>query len=195
MNIKLIIFIIIFIAGLYYIYDKKVIEGFEVPSNCPNLLMKKDGKYYLYNTKKNYVPGVNPILFDNLEDYTEFVDWLRGQGILCPILYLEQTYDTQGQRTYRMYPDPKEQNAGLPVYDLNQVTKLYSASHDPGSYPGFDPQNQYIGDYTPLDKLYSQQQNLPISDNPMDPNWGGPEYTREMIRKGKYRGDEVFFYN
>jgi hypothetical protein len=181
------------VAGLYYIYNQKFMEGFDnIPNHCPNLLMKKDNVYYLYNTKKNHVPGVNPIQFKNLEEYKEFIEWLRGQGLLCPILYLEQTYDTQGQRTYRMYPDPDEQNAGLPVYDVNQITKLYG-SHDPGNYPGYDPQNQYIGSYTPLDKLHNIQKNKPISDNPMDPNWGGPQYTREMVKEGKYKGDEVYF--
>lgn len=194
MNIKLIIAIVLFLAGLCFIIKyrtKDVIEGFDSMTSCPNLLVKKDDAYYLHNTSKAEVPGVNPIRFKNLEDYTEFMQWLRGEGIRCPVLYLQQTYDTQGERTYRMLPDPKDQNAGLPP-SIPHVTKLYDAGHNKGSYPGFDPENQYIGDYTPLDEMYHSQQA--ISDNPMDTNWGGPEWSRESVREGEYKDQNVKVY-
>jgi len=191
MNTKLIIAIVLFLAGLCFIMKyrtKDVVEGFGDFSNCPNLLVKKDSDYYLYNTTKAEVPGVNPIKFSNLEDYTEFMQWLRGEGIRCPVLYLQQTYDTQGERTYRMLPDPKEQHPGLPP-TIPHVTKLYDAGHNKGSYPGFDPENQYVGDYTPLDEMYHSKKA--ISDNPMDTNWGGPAWSRESVREGDYAEDTV----
>lgn len=168
-------------------------EGFEGNhSNCPNLLLKKDNAYYLYNTNKADVPGVNPIRFDRLYEYKEFIEWLRSQGIRCPVLYLEQTYDTQGERTYRMLPDPEEPNAGLPPQMPLQETKLFDAGHDKGSYPGYDRLNQYIGDYTPLDQMYHQEERTQqLSDNPMDVNWGGPQYSRDVVKSGKYKEDTV----
>ena len=117
------------------------------------------------------------------------MQWLRGDGIRCPVLYLQQTYDTQGQRTYRMLPDVVDQNAGLPP-SIPHVTKLYDAGHNKGSYPGFDPENQYIGDYTPLDQMFHS--DAAISDSPMDTNWGGPEWTRKSVKEGKYAEDSVF---
>ena len=56
-------------------------------------------------------------------------------------------------------------------------------------YPGFDPDNQYIGVDTPLDKLYHQQSGT--SDNPMDINWGGVKFTKQSVASGKYDEDEV----
>lgn len=195
MNVKLIVSIVLFLAGLCFIMryrTKDVYEGFNGDfSNCPNLLIKKDSKYYLYNTTKAEVPGVNPIEFKQLEDYTEFMQWLRGEGIRCPVLYLQQTYDTQGHRTYRVLPDAQEQHAGLPP-TIPHETKLFDAGHDSGSYPGFDSQNQYIGDYTPIDAMFHSRDA--ISDSPMDTNWGGAQYSRESVREGKYAEDKVLVY-
>lgn len=194
MNYKLFAIGIIYIVGLYFIIknsSKSCIEGFNTNSSCPNLLMKKDDAYYLYNTNKADIPGVNPIRFNTLEEYTEFMDWLRSSGIRCPVLYLQQTYDTQGQRTYKMLPDPNEPNAGFPPAQPAKVTKLYDAGHNKGSMPGFDPMNQYIGLYTPLDEVFNEEQSLNVSDNPMDPNWGGVKYSEEVVKSGKYAEDTV----
>jgi len=193
MNYNFIIILFAFIIGLYFVSTHKtndVIEGFNGSGteNCPNLLMKKDDAYYLYNTNKLHVPGVNPIKFNNLEDYTEFIDWSRGQGIRCPVLFLQQTYDTQGKRTYRVLPDPENPNAGLPPQRMPKETKLYDAGHQPGSMPSFDPLNQYIGDYTPLDAMFHDTENK-YSDSAMDTNWGGIAYTEKDIAEGKYAGD------
>jgi hypothetical protein len=198
MNYKLVIIGILYIFGLYFIIKnstKSCIEGFNNESSCPNLLMKKDDAYYLYNTNKVDVPGVNPIRFERLEDYKEFMDWLRGSGIHCPVLYLQQTYDTQGQRTYKMLPDPDEPNSGLPPGQPPvRETPLFDAGHSKGSMPGFDPMNQYIGDYTPLDKMFHEEQSLNVSDNPMDSNWGGVQYSEEVVQSGKYAGDTDAVY-
>ena len=117
------------------------------------------------------------------------MQWMRSQGIRCPVLYLQQTYDTQGERTYRMLPDAVEQNAGLPPQIMPKETQLYDAAHQKGSMPGFDPLNQYIGDYTPLDAMFHEKGS--ISDNPMDNQWGGSKYSREVVKSGKYAGDTI----
>ena len=187
MNYKLAVVVVIFLAGFFFVSSHKtsdIIEGFGDYSKCPNLLIKKEDKYYLHNTTKADVPGVNPIEFKTLEDYVEFVHWLRSNGIRCPILYLQQTYDTQGERTFRVLPDPIEPNAGLPPALVPNETKLYDAGHNKGSFPGFDSSNQYIGDYTPLDKMFNQTGS--ISDNAMDDNWGGVRYSRAVVKSGKY---------
>ena len=94
-----ILILFIFILGLHFCLKNKsndVIEGYH-QRDCPNLLIKQDGKLILKNTRKQEVPGVNPITFKNLEEYNQFIRWQRANGILCPVLYLEQTYDTQGR--------------------------------------------------------------------------------------------------
>ena len=112
--------IIVFMIGIYFYArcaDPKYAEGFtnkNYQSRCPNLLIQKGSKFYLYNSKLAQVPGVNPIEFDNLEDYTEFLDWQRSQGIRCPVLYLQSSYDAQGNRVYKARPSVSEPQAGLP---------------------------------------------------------------------------------
>ena len=203
MDYKLLIIAAVYIIGLYFIIKnttKKCVEGFEnassdgegnIKSNCPNLLIKKDTAYYLYNTKKTNVPGVNPIRFENLEEYTQFMEWMRSSGIHCPVLYLQQTNDTQGQSTYKMLPDPNEPNSGLPPADPQHITKLFDAGHNKGSMPGFDPMNQYIGENTPLDQIFHGEQSQSLSDNPMDTNWGGVQYSQKQVETGKYAGDTI----
>lgn len=79
------------VLGLYYyINSYKYYEPLENNKNnqCPNMLIEKDGKYYLFNSKKKTELGVNPITFNNLEDYTKFIEWQNNKNISCPILYL-----------------------------------------------------------------------------------------------------------
>jgi len=69
------IFTMIFIGWLFYrtmlAYKLRKCskEGFgqSLTTRCPNMLIEKDGKIYLYNTRLANVPGVNPIQFNNLE--------------------------------------------------------------------------------------------------------------------------------
>ena len=114
MMYKLAFLLSLFLLGLYINlnYSSRCIrEGFENDGgnnhNCPNLLLQKGSTYILKNTKLADIPGVNPIKFDNLEEYTEFINWQRSQGINCPILYLQQSQDTQGNTVYKVRPDPK----------------------------------------------------------------------------------------
>ena len=173
----------------------------------------------MYNSKLTQVPGVNPIEFDNLEDYTEFLDWQRSQGIRCPVLYLQSSYDAQGNNIYRARPSVSEPQAGLPpsaaapIGVASQVPPILESSlihndglaypnptllvdatkNDPpynkGSYPAYDQTSYYVGTTTPLDKMNYEE--APVSPDPMDPNWGGQSYTQSLIDKGYYKGNEV----
>lgn len=75
-------------------------------NNCPNLLIKKGDKYFLQNTKKVVVPGVNPIAFNSLDEYEEFIKWQRSHNIKCPILFVEYAYNTQNHPVYFIQPNP-----------------------------------------------------------------------------------------
>ena len=201
---KLLVIVIIFLLGLYYECSRSGHSTKEAFTGshyrCPNILIQKGQYLYLFNSKIAEVPGVNPIVFNNLEEYVEFIDWQRSQGIRCPVLFLQEIYDTQGKPVYKMRPSPTDQQGGLPPTipmgkQMPQQSKLIDAGRsDPpynvNSYPAFDHDNQYIGLETPLDKMYHED-NINKSPNPMDPNWGGPEYTQELVDKGYYAEDEV----
>jgi hypothetical protein len=95
-----------------------LIENYEnkddISNKCPNMLVKEDNKYYLYNSKIKEIPGVNPLIFNNLEEYVDFLKLQRSKNINCPILFLQQTYDTQGKPSFVIRPSPTELNGGLP---------------------------------------------------------------------------------
>ena len=218
MTLTTLLVIIVFLIGLYF-YSIYSIEGFTNQNSkprCPNMLIQKGSKFYLYNSKLAQVPGVNPIEFDNLEDYTEFLDWQRSQGIRCPVLYLQETYDAQGNRVYKSRPSVSEPQAGLPpsiasssgnmimesslgnpnaLAYPNPTSLVDATRNDPpynqGSYPAYDQTSYYIGTTTPLDMMNIKQEKEHISPNPMDPNWGGSSYTQELVDKGYYKENEV----
>lgn len=196
-----ILIFIVFLAGLYFYANQasKLKEGFGLDNNrCPNILVQKGNRLYLYNTKIAKVPGVNPIEFENLEDYVEFMEWQRSQKIKCPVLYLQHSYDAQGNSGYKIRPGATNLHGGLPPTILGPEvdTKLVDATrNDPpynqNSVPGFDASSYYIGKTTPLDKMNQEQENLLYSPNAMDPNWGGTEYTQSLIDKGDYAENQV----
>jgi hypothetical protein len=208
--------IIIFLLGLYFYskyndpHYKEGLQNNDRDISCPNLLIQKDSKFFLYNSKLAKVPGVNPIEFNNLEEYVEFLDWQRSQGIKCPVLYLQRSYDTQGNSGYKVRPSVIEPKGGLPVSSPTQSitpeqsnssndTLLVDATHNDhpyniNSYPGFDQSSYYVGTKTPLDKMNEKAENMLYSPDAMDPNWGGPEYTQSLIDKGYYKGDNVSIY-
>jgi hypothetical protein len=188
--------IIIFLISYYVFAVHNNIEGMKGNTdtkNCPNMLVQIGSNYYLYNSKRAKVPGVNPLRFNNLEEYTEFVSWQKSQGITCPVLYVQKMYDAQGEPVYKMRSDPSALEAGLPssietipvdaqepLVSLLRDSNRNDQPYNDGSYPGFDSHNLYVGTTTPLDLIYSEGENTLVSSNPMDPNWGGPEYSRRV---------------
>ena len=200
-----------FIIGLLFTMthtSKNVHEAFEGRSNgsngssssnknrCPDILIQKGSKLYLHNSRLANVPGVNPLKFNNLEEYVEFTDWQRGQGIRCPVLYLQHSFDAQGKPVYKIRPSPLNLQGGLPPVASSGVSAsnananfIDDADKPPmnaGSYPAFDPMEPNAG------SANGQTRKLKgLSANPMDPNWGGDAYTQAQIDAGKYAGDEV----
>ena len=65
------LFILVFLIGLFFYSKGGASDGFTTRSpsqpRCPNLLIQKGSRFYLYNSKLAQVPGVNPVEFDNLE--------------------------------------------------------------------------------------------------------------------------------
>jgi hypothetical protein len=222
------LFILVFLIGLYFYSkcaDPKYAEGLtnnaSQTSRCPNLLIQKGSNFFLYNSKVAKVPGINPIEFENLEDYTEFLDWQRSQGVRCPVLYLQESYDAQGTRVYTARPSVSEPQAGLqpssaspigigsqvqppplePVGELaypNPTLLIDATRNDPpyntNSYPGYDPTDAYVGTTTPLDAMNYEQENASVSPDPMDPNWGGADYTQSLVDKGYYKDNNVSIF-
>ena len=172
-------------------------------SDCPDLLVQKGDRLLLYNSKKPE-SDTNPIPFLNLDEYIYYLAQQRKIGNDCPILYLQQENNAQGQDVYRIRPSPFDPQGGLPpITNLNQpaagpagpvVVKDASRQHGPynkNNYSGFDPTSQYVGVYTNIDVIHDTTKAVPMSDNPMDPNWGGVDVTNEAVESGKYSENSV----
>ena len=163
---------------------------------CYNVLIRTKNGLLLFN-KFQPKGENNPMKFANLDDYTEFMESEKAAGMNCPVLYLQPENNTQGQDVYRIRPSPYSQEGGLPTMNQMQKPKIpMDASDDnppynQGIYSGFDPYGQHIGDYTTLDAVHNSTAQEPISDNPMDTNWGGVIHSQQMVDSGKYDENTV----
>jgi len=212
MALKNLSIIVLFIMVTYFVLNyttadfKEALTMPAVDSNCPNVLIQKGAQLYLYNSKKKEIPGVNPIVFNNLEEYVEFVEFQRASGTICPVLYLQNSMDTQGSESYKIRPGPTNLQGGLSGVPASafpysppprkQITKLLDASHsDPpynvNSYPGYDNSNVDQGDFTPDMMRDYITESTGLSPNPMDSNWGGSDFTQTLVDAGYYKPDEV----
>ena len=205
-KLNLLILTSFMVLGLYYyINSYKYYEPLENNTNtqCPNMLIEKDGKYYLLNSNKKIESGVNPITFNNLEDYTKFIEWQNNKNISCPILYLQYSTDAQNNELIQVKSSIFENEGGLPSKiknflkqdnsDENQIldaTKDNNGVFNTNMFNGFDSQNQDIGLDTPLDKIFHQPGNKSV--NPMDPHWGGKNYTLDAVNRGDFEERYVY---
>jgi hypothetical protein len=177
-------------------------EKEENTPTCPNMLLKKGNQLMLVfaNLPKS---ESNPLMFNTLEEYSAFVETQRAEGIRCPVLFLQEETNTQGDDVYRMRPDPQNMNGGgqvLPVQPIQQAPQgpapIRDASRsgnvfNANMYPGFDSHGNDIGVYTTIDQIHDSTELNKLSDNPMDPNWGGVTFSQSAVDSGKYIGNVV----
>lgn len=120
-----------------------------------------------------------------MEEYTEFLAWQKSQGINCPVLFLENSYDAQGNSVYRARPSVHNLQGGLGY-------SLLSGTENNNIEPGFDPANQEIGVETQLDQMNEKEASLLYSTDAMMDNWGGGAYTQYFVDRGDFSGNEVY---
>jgi hypothetical protein len=176
-NAILWVLFILIIVFTIMIFNTEKKESF-VSGQCPTTMIKNGQKIMIYDPKMAKIPGVNPLVMDNLEDYKEYVKWQQKSKLNCPILYLEKVFDAQGMEQYEIRPSFDTDipiggiNHSLPVVeDKYKEPKLLDASRDDPPYnqnslPGFDPYNQMVGYGVGSDKmvLYPNKQNSPPED-------------------------------
>ena len=217
LNILFLLFLIItFMVGMYMhtfgLFDpNKKIEPMDTTvdttndkdNDCPDILINKGNVLLLYNSKKPNADGINPITFSNLDEYINYLEIQRNNGIRCPVLYAQQENDTQGNDVYRIRPSPFDQQGGLPTPTIvNEIVPQPSAiniidanrdnpPYNMGGYQSFDPMGLHVGQYTDIDKIHDSTELNTVSDNPADPNWGGVLYTESAVQSGKYDDNKV----
>jgi hypothetical protein len=194
------------------------------------MLVKRGDIMMLYHSEDKSIP---PISFYSMEDYVQYLENQKKQPRLttsaadeeeeepCPILFLQQESNAQGEDVYRIRPTLDTTMNGLPQTVMNtpphpeaSTTQgsespppyIYPRWNDtdasggssglaalgPDGYGAYDPHGQYIGRYTEMDSIHDMGKTMSLSANPMDPNWGGIEYTKAQIAAGVYDGNAVF---
>lgn len=195
-SIIIIICVATIVGFLYcFINCKKTTEAMATMSSmgkqCPNVLIQDGSGIYLKNNTLADIPGINPIKFNNLEEYVEFYNWQKSQGIDCPVLFLQKTYNAQSDPVFKFRPDIFNPEGGLNSNnnDNNSQLLLDSNRNNPpynnDSYPGFDPKNQYIGAVTPLDSVATSKTNAMLS------NWEGVISSKNEVASGEFDEDNV----
>ena len=105
MKYILLIFIV-FLLGMYcYSFDLNNLETMKnneedtsksiknkISKDCPNMLIEKDGKFVLFNSNKEKVPGINPIYFNNLDEYIKYIFFNKKKS---SVQYYSYTTNTQ----------------------------------------------------------------------------------------------------
>lgn len=176
----------------------------EPEPDCPDVLMKRGNVYYLY---KSSDPN-NSVTFNTLDEYQTYLDEAKASGKNCPVLFVQQENNAQGQDVYRVRDTPivSQQEPGLPAQapvpppimmsTTPQQMKYLDASrvnapYNQGNYAGFDPYGLFVGRITEIDQEAQKEEKQQLSDNPMDPNWGGVLYTQKAVDSGKYKDNEI----
>jgi hypothetical protein len=204
--IIIIFLILVFLAGMYNYSNNdnskqikkqktrrvRFSEGLQdKKARCPNMLVKKGNMLFLFNTTDPQ--DEPPLQFNNLEEYIAYLENQRAQGLICPILFLQQENDVQGNDVYRIRPSIFDQQGGMypltvaPIIDSNRSSQKYNLNN----YPGFDPYGLQTGVFNKLDEIHFSTENAAFSDNPMDSNWGGVEFTQNSVESGKYDDNMV----
>lgn len=195
------ILLIIFLIGAYvyaspcmYMKKTSILENLQNRSNskpkCPNVLVKRGNNIYMYNTSDR--TDSVPIRFSNLDEYAVYIKQQKEQGINCPILFLQEETDAQGNDVYRVRPSPFDLQGGMDPLDAkDELCKLTAKEFNAQGYHGFDPIGQEQGIFNILDVIQKSTACGKFSANPMDSNWGGVEYTQTQVEDGIYKDREV----
>jgi hypothetical protein len=137
------------------------------------MLIQKGEQFHLYNSKLDRIPGVNPVTFNSLEEYDEFLKWQRAAGIRCPVLYVQYIYDVNGEPVYKLRPSPYEPQIGLPEAPPVSDSSM-STSNLTSYYEGALEPQLVIDNFT----------SSTFTGNPIDSNWGGPDFAEALVRMG-----------
>ena len=156
---------------------------------CPTHLINDGDKLLLYNPTLAKVPGVNPIQFNNLEDYTTYVEWQRVNNLHCPILKLDKV-----DNAFDMYSI--KSNESRNNFDIGNGNGTSVLNHDlPNIGLGckdngvkritendmLDYYTTHLKDLNQLPRKPYLQLNTPSSDSKLNPSTITEAFTTDLI--------------
>lgn len=81
-------FIILIFLLIFFIYIFQERENF-ANYNCPDSMIRLSDKilaYYSIKKSSQNMFGINPIIFNSLNEYNKYMDYQNERGMNCPIL-------------------------------------------------------------------------------------------------------------
>jgi hypothetical protein len=70
------------------------------------MLIQVGSNIWLYNSNNPIIENINPVKFDNIEEYYDFVKWQNQTNRKCPVLHVQQVYNTQGEAEFHLRNTP-----------------------------------------------------------------------------------------
>ena len=197
-------------------HDSADNDTVNAPDQCPNVLVRRGETLVLHSTKN---PEVLPLTFHSMDEYVSYLENNRSKTQQCPVLFLQQECNAQGEDVFRVRPTLDATQNGLPpttyipgvvlaqTYGDNDkaAASFRPARPIPGDgdsvtastagsaamFNSFDAYGQNVGTYTTLDALHNSGAQQYASPNAMDPNWGGSQFSNTLVESGAYEGNYV----
>ena len=177
-------------------------------SGCPDILVRQGNGYVLLFSDASDNETRPPLNFDSLDSYKAYVQNDQAQGgKQCPMVYLREESGTQGDTIFRTYSSPfggnevggatgnrevLEQSEDLILLDNPFSVSPPTVKPSADDYMGFDSHGLDIGKFTALDEIHMSTEESTLSENAMDPNWGGVSYTQNVVESGKFSGNDIY---
>jgi hypothetical protein len=191
--------LVIFLSGFIVLLNngmRNVGMNMDFDEKCPKFLVRNGNKLSLLDSNKQIV-----LSFYSLDEYEEHLKEQKKRGVHCPVLYVQEENNAQGNDIYKMYSNPFQLESGvfslplssvyesidpdqkpIPVLDANRDNSPFNANN----YPGYDPVGLNVGEYTTIDEVHDSTKNEKYNDNAMDTNWQGVKKTEQSVASGKY---------
>jgi hypothetical protein len=122
--------IILVVLFGYYIdimYPLKENYNNETVKRCYDKIVKRNSKYYMFNSKSPLENNYNPLVFDNLEDYAT---WNRRKslqlGYDCPFLYYSGKDDDYIHAEEEIHPVSKTNIKNENDKPIVKINKIYN---------------------------------------------------------------------
>lgn len=167
----------------------------KVAGQNPKMFNSLDEYVKYYNDQKK-MGSPCPLLYLQKENNAQGEDVYRITSVPTNLPGLAQTTIVE-QKSATSTNQPKVTPVGTLLNNSNSVLLKQSISvsadgqviddnDNIGGENSFDSYGQFNGVYTNLDAIHDQTASQQMSDNAMDPNWGGVDYTYQVVNSGKY---------
>jgi hypothetical protein len=203
LGILLVMFVLLYVIigqlnmGSWYVSSNGQEGMKDVLPMCPNYLRQEGDRIMLYDLNQ---PGssTNPAIFYSLAEYSQFVKEQQLAGRTCPVLTLDT--DLVGEslsgapRIHHFQQDGMHGEADQGTHEGAVAAESGVSNEELQTFDSLMRGDGLVGKWTPNDDVIPDG----MSTNPMDHNWGGVQYSAQVLASGANDGDQVakpLYYN